>query len=122
MVKLSSEFRICNKLKLFRLLINLLKKFSDLSDHATFGRMLGVNIQRIKDSKHENYDGLGSVRLIKSFPVPPFEETIVAFEPNILIAYEISKGSPIKNHRGEMHFSGQGKTQSWFTAFALNLK
>ena len=86
------------------------KVFTDLSDHETFGRMLGVNIQRIKDSKHKDYNGLGSVRLIKSFPVPSFEETIVAFEPNILIAYEISKGSPIKNHRGEMHFSGQGKS------------
>lgn len=86
------------------------KVFTDLSDHATFGRILGVNIQRIKDSKDTDKNGLGSVRFIKSYPVPPFEETIVAFEPNILIAYEISKGSPIKNHRGELHFSVEGES------------
>ena len=28
---------------------------------------------------------------------------------DILIAYEISKGSPLKNHRGEMYFSGEGE-------------
>jgi len=84
--------------------------FTDLSDHATFGRIIGANIKRIKDSKDADKNGLGSIRLIKSFPAPPFEETIVAFEPNKFIAYEISKGSPIKNHRGELHFSGVGKS------------
>jgi hypothetical protein len=85
------------------------KIFTDLSDHATFGLIIGANIQRIKDSKGEDKNGLGSIRLIKSFPAPPFEESIVAFEPNKFIAYEISKGSPLKSHRGEMHFSGEGK-------------
>ncbi|WP_153810856.1 SRPBCC family protein [Paraglaciecola arctica] len=55
-------------------------------------------------------NGLGSVRLIKSFPTPAFEEIIKAYEPNKFIAYEISKGSPIKNHNGELHFSGDGET------------
>jgi hypothetical protein len=85
------------------------KVFTDLSDHATFGRIIGANIQRIKDSNDADKNGLGSIRLIKSFPAPPFEETIVAFEPNKFIAYEISKGSPIKNHRGELHFSGESE-------------
>ena len=48
------------------------KIFSELSDHATFGHILGFNIQRIKDSKDADKNGLGSVRLIKSFPAPPF--------------------------------------------------
>ena len=85
------------------------KIFTDLSDHATFGRIVGANIQRIKDSNNPDKNGLGSVRLIKSFPAPAFEETIVAYEPNKFIAYEVSKGSPIKNHRGELHFSGEGE-------------
>ena len=84
------------------------KVFADLSDHATLGRVIGVNIQRIKDSKDADKNGLASVRLIKSFPVPPFEETIEAFEANTFIAYEISKGSPLKNHRGELHFFDEG--------------
>ena len=82
--------------------------FSELSCHATFGRILGFNIQRITDSKDADKNGLGSVRLIKSFPVPPFEETIVAYQANQFIAYEVSNGSPLKNHRGELHFSGEG--------------
>ena len=86
------------------------KVFTDLSDHATFGDIIGANIQRVKDSQDTDKNGLGSIRLIKSFSVPPFEETIVAFEPNKFIAYEISKGSPIKNHRGELHFSGEGES------------
>lgn len=82
--------------------------FAVLSDHVTFGHIVGANIQRIKDSKDADKNGLGSIRLIKSFPAPAFEETIVAYEVNKFIAYEISKGSPIKNHRGELHFSGEG--------------
>jgi hypothetical protein len=85
------------------------KIFSDLSDHATFGLIIGANIQRIKDSKDVEKNGLGSIRLIKSFPAPAFEETIVAYETNQFIAYEVSKGSPIKNHRGELHFSSEGE-------------
>ena len=86
------------------------KVFSDLSDHATFGRIIGANIQRIKDSNDADKNGLGSIRLIKSFPAPAFEETIVAFESNLFIAYEINKGSPLKNHRGELHFSDEGES------------
>ena len=85
------------------------KVFADLSDHVTFGHIVGANIQRIKDSKDADKNGLGSVRLIKSFPAPAFEETIVAYEINKFIAYEISKGSPIKNHRGELHFSNEAE-------------
>jgi hypothetical protein len=84
--------------------------FTDLSDHATFGHIIGANIQRIKDSNDADKNGLGSIRLIKSFPALPFEETIVAFEANKFIAYEISKGSPLKNHRGELHFYGEGES------------
>ncbi len=86
------------------------KVFKDLSDHASFGRIIGANIQRIKDSNDAYKNGLGSIRLIKSFPAPAFEETIVAFEPNQFIAYEINKGSPLKNHRGELHFSDEGES------------
>ena len=86
------------------------KVFTDLSNHTTLGRILGVNIQRINDSKDADKNGLGSVRLIKSFPAPPIEETIVTYELNKFIAYEISKGSSHKNHRGELHFSGEGES------------
>jgi hypothetical protein len=40
-----------------------------------------------------------SVRQLKG-PGPAFEETIVVFEPTRRIEYEVSRGSPLKNHRG----------------------
>ena len=38
-------------------------------------------------------------------PLPPFEETVTEFVPNELIRYEITKGSPLRDHRGEMRFT-----------------
>lgn len=48
--------------------------------------------------------------------MPDFEETVVTFIPNQLMEYEISKGSPIKNHKGRMEFfDEQGKTRLNYT-------
>ena len=86
--------------------------FNTLSDHESFGKVLATKIQRVVDSQDENKNGVGSVRRISSFPVPAFEETVVTFEPNSLIEYVVSKGSPIKNHKGRMEFSEEdGKTK-----------
>ncbi len=70
--------------------------------------MIATKIQRVVDSQAENKNGVGSVRRISSFPVPAFEETVVTFEPNHLMEYVVSKGSPIKNHKGRMEFSEEG--------------
>ena len=41
---------------------------------------------------------------------------MVAFEPNQLMEYVVSKGSPIKNHKGRMEFfDEQGKTRLNYT-------
>lgn len=90
--------------------------FSLLSDHEAFGKVLNAKIKRVVESQGENKNGLGSVRRVNAFPAPPFEETVIAFEPNRMIAYTVSKGSPIKNHRGQMVFSHeQGKTRLMYT-------
>lgn len=86
--------------------------FNILSDHESFGNVLETKILRVVDSPDKNKNGVGSVRRICSFPLPAFEETIVAFEPNSLVEYVVSKGSPIKNHKGRMEFSQEdGKTK-----------
>ena len=79
--------------------------FNILSDHESFGNVLATKIRRVKDSPDENNNGVGSVRRICSFPLPAFEETVVDFVPNSLVEYVVSKGSPIKNHKGRMEFS-----------------
>ncbi|MBT8357565.1 MAG: SRPBCC family protein [Deltaproteobacteria bacterium] len=90
--------------------------FNLLTGHESFGRVINENIKRVIDSRDENKNGLGSVRQIKPFPGLAFEETVITFEPNRLIEYAVSKGSPIKNHRGRMEFSNeQGKTQLIYT-------
>lgn len=90
--------------------------FNLLTDHADFGRIIKANIKRVVDSQDENKNGLGSVRRIYALPGVAFEESVVRFEPNQLMAYTVSKGSPIKNHRGRMEFAeDQGKTSLTYT-------
>ena len=93
--------------------------FNILTDHESFGKVIATKIQRVVDSKEENKNGVGSVRRIFSFPVPAFEETVITFKPNSLMEYVVSKGSPIKNHKGRMEFSEEGgKTKlSYFIDF-----
>jgi len=86
--------------------------FKLLTDHESFGKVIATKIKRVVDSPDENKNGVGSVRRIFSFPVPRFEETVITFQPNSLMEYVISKGSPVKNHTGRMEFSEQkGKTR-----------
>ena len=86
--------------------------FNILTDHETFGQVINARIKRVVDSQGENKNGVGSVRRISAFPAPAFEETVVTFEPNQLMEYVISKGSPIKKHRGRMEFSEEhGQTR-----------
>ena len=85
--------------------------FDILSDHAQFGDIISANIKRVVDSRTENINGLGSVRRITLVPTQSFEETITDFEPNALIEYKITKGSPLKNHKGTLRFTEEnGKT------------
>ena len=79
--------------------------FSILTDHEEFGRIINAKIKWVIDSRGENKNGLGSVRRIQAFPAPAFEESVVRFEPNQLMEYRVTKGSPIKNHRGRMEFT-----------------
>ncbi|HVL00616.1 MAG TPA: SRPBCC family protein [Dongiaceae bacterium] len=89
--------------------------FAELSDHEKMGKVLGAKVKRIKDGKGA-VNGVGSVRLITPVPLAGFEETVTAFEPNKLIEYTVTKGSPLKNHLGRMVFSeSNGKTQLHYT-------
>lgn len=82
--------------------------FNLLTDHESFGKVINTKIVRVIDSQEESRNGVGSVRRIFSFPFPAFEETVVAYKPNFLMEYVVSKGSPIKNHNGRMEFSEEG--------------
>ncbi|WP_087464045.1 SRPBCC family protein [Oleiphilus messinensis] len=85
--------------------------FNALCDHENFGRLMGAKIERIVDGKAGYPNGLHSVRRIAPLPLLSFEETVISYEPNSLMEYKISKGTPLKNHKGRMQFSEtEGKT------------
>ena len=83
--------------------------FAYLSEHENLDDIFGARITRLRDGTDGHRNGVGSVRELKVGPTPPFEETVTEFVPNELIAYEITKGSPLKNHRGEMRFTTEGE-------------
>ena len=90
--------------------------FNIITDHEAFGHVINTKTKRVVDSQDENKNGLGSIRRVSVFPAPAFEETVVAFEPNKLMEYVVSKGSPVKNHKGRMEFfDEQGKTSLTYT-------
>ena len=89
--------------------------FATLSDHEAMGKVLNAKVKRIKDGQ-DDVNGIGSVRRITPVPLADFEETVTAFEPNKLVEYTITKGSPLKNHLGRMVFSENGgKTHLHYT-------
>lgn len=90
--------------------------FQQLTDHENFGRLLNAKVTRIVDASGKNKNGVGSVRRIEAFPIPAFEETVVAFKNNELMEYRITKGTPVKNHKGRIVFvQAQGKTIVHYT-------
>ncbi|MAX56068.1 MAG: MxaD family protein [Alcanivoracaceae bacterium] len=84
------------------------KLFNFLSDHENLELIFApAKIQRIKEGK-DSPNGVGSTRNMKILIAPAFHETVTRVVPNELIEYTITKGSPLKNHKGVMRFSDTG--------------
>ncbi len=90
--------------------------FALLSDHEKLGPILGANVKRTRDGK-DSLNGLDSVRTLNIGPLPSFDETVTAFEKDKLVEYKITRGSPLKNHKGVMQFypSGSGGSKLHYT-------
>jgi uncharacterized protein YndB with AHSA1/START domain len=78
--------------------------YAYLSEHENLGPLFGATITRVRDG-HTSRNGEGSVRSLKVGPLPAFEETVLLAEENQRISYRITKGSPLRGHRGDMVFS-----------------
>lgn len=76
--------------------------FAFFADHERFITLMGGRCRRIVDGQDEP-NGLGSVRRIGPGPLS-FDETIVTFDKNARIEYAITRGGPIRNHRGTIDF------------------
>jgi uncharacterized protein YndB with AHSA1/START domain len=81
--------------------------YAYLAEHEHLGALFGAKITRVRDGDTSR-NGVGSVRKLQIAVLPPFEETVTEAIENELIRYRITKGSPLKGHHGEMHFSPQG--------------
>ncbi len=80
--------------------------FGYFAEHENLGGALGATVTRLNDGTDGTRNGVGSVRRLKPpGPVPAFEETVTACQPNELIEYEVTRGTPLNHHHGEMRFT-----------------
>ena len=79
--------------------------FAYLAEHENLEPLLGAKVRRLREGTDGDPNGAGSVRELKVGPLPPFEETVTEVVPNELIRYRITKGSPLRDHHGEMRFT-----------------
>lgn len=78
------------------------KVFDFFCDHESFGRIWPGKTTRIRESNNpDNPNDVGSIRQICLGPMC-FEETQITCERPSLIEYTVTKGSPIKNHKGRI--------------------
>ncbi|MGB0955668.1 MAG: SRPBCC family protein, partial [Panacagrimonas sp.] len=80
--------------------------FATLADHDQLGDVLGGPVKRVREGQGD-VNGVGSVRKIGFWPID-FDETVTEFVPCEKIAYRITRGSPLKNHHGEIDFAADG--------------
>jgi hypothetical protein len=73
--------------------------FAKLSEHENLGPVFGAKIRRVRDGDTTR-NGVGSTRSLKIGPLPAFQETTTVSEPDSLIEYKITQGSPLKGHWG----------------------
>ena len=81
--------------------------YAYLSEHENLGPLFGAKVARVRDGDTER-NGTGSIRQLRVGILPPFEETVTDAVPNQKIDYRITKGSPLRNHRGSMTFTSTG--------------
>lgn len=82
--------------------------FEYFAEHENLAPIFGAKITRLNDGTDGQRNGVGSARQLKLGPLPSFVETITQIVPNELIQYRITKGSPLRDHQGEMHFADEG--------------
>ena len=78
--------------------------YAYLSEHENLSVLFGIRVERIRDGDGSR-NGAGSARKLSFAGMLPFEETVTNAVPNELIEYRITKGGPLRDHRGKMEFT-----------------
>ena len=79
--------------------------FAYLAEHENLEPLLGAKVTRLSDGDDGTRNGPGSAREMKIGPLPSFVETVTEVVPDELIRYRITKGSPLRDHEGELRFT-----------------
>ncbi len=74
------------------------------SEHSNLKTLFGIDVERISEGTTEP-NGVGSKRKLSLKGAMPFEETVTDAIPNERIEYRVTKGTPLRDHRGVMVFS-----------------
>ena len=83
--------------------------FDYFAEHENLEALFGAKVTRLKNGDDGNRNGVGSVRQLKVGPGRRrSRRPITVSRPNELIEYEVTKGSPLKDHHGEMRFTPEG--------------
>ncbi|MBJ7348477.1 MAG: SRPBCC family protein [Thermoleophilaceae bacterium] len=93
--------------------------FDYLGEHENLAAIFApTKVTRVCDGDTSR-NGVGSVRKLQILIAPPFYETVTKCEPNELVEYKITKGSPLKNHLGVMKFQStdKGSRLDWTITF-----
>lgn len=90
--------------------------FAYLGEHENLETIFApARIRRLSDGQGAR-NGVGSAREMRILLAPPFVETVTAYKENELIEYRITRGGPLKNHRGVMRFTAiPGGTRLHYT-------
>jgi uncharacterized protein YndB with AHSA1/START domain len=82
--------------------------FAHLSENDNLGVLFApARVEHARDGE-DGRTGVGSVRRLSFWGLLPFEETVTDVVPNERIEYEITKGSPMRDHHGTMRFTPTG--------------
>ena len=80
--------------------------FEHFAEHENLGGVLGADVTRLSEGTDGRRNGVGSSRRLKPpGPVPAFEETVTRFEPDELIEYRVTRGTPLNHHVGVITFT-----------------
>lgn len=79
--------------------------FDHLATHENLAVLFApARVERINGEDGQR-NGVGSARRLSFWGLLPFVETVTVFAPNQRIEYEITKGTPMRDHHGTMAFS-----------------
>jgi Polyketide cyclase / dehydrase and lipid transport len=90
--------------------------FAELADPAYIARIapFEVTVTHVRDGR-DHRNGVGSIRRIKPWFAPAYEEEIIVFVPDRLMEYRTVSGTPFDHHRGSYRIEPDGDgTRFWF--------